>query len=72
MTVCATLQLPHTLVRAAKPAFEDGDLQGFLAFPCDQLKPKSKLLRFLGRVGFGSGALFARKMAQIRTRTYKK
>jgi hypothetical protein len=72
MTVCATLQLPHSFVRAVKPAFKDGDPQGFLVFPCGQLKPKLRFLRFLVKVGLGLGALFARKMAQIRTRTYKK
>ena len=48
MTVCATLQLPHFLVRAVKPAFKDGDPQGFLVFLCGQSKPKLKFLRFFG------------------------
>ena len=48
MTVCATLQLPHFLVRAVKPALKDGDPQGFLVFPCGQLKPKLRFLRFFG------------------------
>ena len=59
MMSCAPLQLPHTFVRAVKPAFEDGDSQVFLAFPCDQLKPKSKFLRFFGwGVGSWGWALY--------------
>jgi hypothetical protein len=56
MTACASLQLPHTFVRAIKPVFEDGDSQDFLAFHCDQSKPKSKPLHFLiGDRGVGLG-----------------
>lgn len=47
MRVCGKMQLPHVL-KAVKPAIEDGNAHCFLAFQCAQLKPKSKPSHFLG------------------------
>jgi hypothetical protein len=48
MRVCGKLAVAACLVGAVKPAFEDVNAGGFLAFPPAMLMTKSKPSRFLG------------------------